>query len=824
MTDDAAGIEKLYEYGERLSEAKDKSQHVEDYRSIIKAAGSDSIKAMQLAAQLIPRFFKFFPELSDLAVDSHIDLCEADELGVRVQAIRGLPLFCKDTPEHLSKIIDILAQLLTAEENVERDAVHKALLSLLRQDVKVVEGLGIKPFRQFYQGLTGQTSKESSDVHMGWLSITIRNRWSDFSSHGILELGDGSKIPTDFINRGILEIGDGRHWRMFEVEAWNGVFSVRSFHTIIGWAGMFFSLEEHWETSAPWKMLYVVKTKELESVKLLLRHCVHIESVDEPNTDENLRENLRERTLCFVRDKVFPLKAELLKPQEQMERHITDLIKKSLQDVTGAEFKMFIDFLKSLSLFGEKAPPERVQELVEIIEGQADLDAQFNGFSSCRLFRFTSSVRLLTEIDFNMQVSDGDHIDRLISCLFMALPFFVRGASPSKFLNYLNKHILPVFDEITNYGLLIQLVLSILFTSQLPEERKVDLLKNLAESSPYTTPQDSRQILPSVVQLLKKYMPRRKSGEETNFTYVECLLYTFHHLASKAPNATNSLCGFKIVTGQPSDRLGEDFSEFNKDFTESPLSFLRPGTESTSQLRYIHVRGIHVKSIMLGRPNGPLCDSKYDLLLLLTHVTPQPFDFNDPSLDVNGFLQLQYAAKFLPQCNQLKTLGCLIWIVKDWRLSSVEELARATIKKLTQGMAEHNKAMASAKSDEAKASIKAQKQNTTTGLRTCNNILAMTQPLHSKSPSFIGDKRINLSWKEIPKVLPPSATTAAGGKRPANPANGSNDNASKKGRGAGGSQNQLVNRAFEGASYGGRSGMRGRGRGWGGRGRGRGYR
>lgn len=35
-------------------------------------------------------------------------------LQVRVQAIRGLPLFCKDTPEHLSKIVDILVQLLTA--------------------------------------------------------------------------------------------------------------------------------------------------------------------------------------------------------------------------------------------------------------------------------------------------------------------------------------------------------------------------------------------------------------------------------------------------------------------------------------------------------------------------------------------------------------------------------------------------------------------------------------------------------------------------------------------------------------------------------------
>ncbi|XP_020553847.1 apoptosis inhibitor 5-like protein API5 isoform X2 [Sesamum indicum] len=524
-SDDAKDIEKLYEYGERLNEVKDKSQHAEDYENIIKAAKSSSVKARQLAAQLIPRFFKYFPGLSVNAVDAHLDLCEAEELGIRVQAIRGLPLFCKDTPEHLSKIVDILAQLLTAEENVERDAVHKALLSLLRQDVKA--------------------------------SLTA----------------------------------------LFK----------------------------------------------------------HIESVDEQITDENLRE----RTLLFIRDKVFPLKSELLKPSEQMERHITDLIKKSLQDVTGAEFKMFMDFLKSLGMFGEKAPPERIQELIEIIESQADLDAQFN-----------------------------------------------RGASNSKFFNYLNKHIFPVFDK-------------------LPEERKVDLLKNLAESSPYTSPQDSRQVLPAVVLLLKKTMPRRKAGEEMNFTYVECLLYTFHHLAHKAPNATNSLCGYKIVTGQPSDRLGEDFSDQYKDFSE--------------------------------------------------------------------------------------------------RLNCVEDLARATMKKLTQGMVEHNKALAAAASDEAKASIKIQKQNTTTGLRTCNNILDMTQPLHSKTPSFIGDKRIDLSWKEAVK---PSATStaAAVGKRPG-AQNGAGNNPSKKGRGGGCTQTQPSNRAFDGLPYGGRNvGGRGRGRGRRGRGRGRGFR
>ncbi|KAL5576638.1 hypothetical protein UlMin_018337 [Ulmus minor] len=550
MADEAKHIEELYEFGERLNESKDKSQNVKDYQGIIDAAKT-SIKAKQLAAQLIPRFFKFFPDLSSPAIDTHLDLVEEEELGVRVQAIRGLPLFCKDTPEHIAKIVDILVQLLTAEEFVERDAVHKALMALLRQDVKA--------------------------------SLTA----------------------------------------LFK----------------------------------------------------------HIGCVDEPSTDEFIRE----KVLSFIRDKVFPIKAELLKPQDEMERHITDLIKKSLEDVTGAEFRMFMDFLKSLSIFGEKAPPERMKELIGIIEGQADLDAQFN-------------------------VEDADHIDRLISCLYMALPFVVRGASSSKFLNYLNKHIIPVFDK-------------------LPEERKLDLLKALAEISPYTTPQDSRQILPSVVQLLKKYMPRRKTGEEMNFTYVECLLYTFHHLAHKVPNATNSLCGYKIVTGQPSDRLGEDFSDQYKDFTE--------------------------------------------------------------------------------------------------RLTSVEELTRATMKKLTQGMAEHNKAMAAAKSDEAKGSIKTQKQNTTTGLRTCNNILAMTKPLHAKTPLFIGDKSINLSWKEATKPPVSSTTTSVGSKRPGTASNGSGNAPAKKGRGGGsGFQNQLVNRALEGLSQGGRGGMRGRGRGrgrgWVGRGRGNG--
>ncbi|KAG2380835.1 Apoptosis inhibitor 5-like protein [Vigna angularis] len=58
---------------------------------------------------------------------------------VCVQAIRELPLFYKDTPENIGMMVDILVQILGFEEFVEHDVVHKALMSLLRQDVKGFE-------------------------------------------------------------------------------------------------------------------------------------------------------------------------------------------------------------------------------------------------------------------------------------------------------------------------------------------------------------------------------------------------------------------------------------------------------------------------------------------------------------------------------------------------------------------------------------------------------------------------------------------------------------------------------------------------------------
>lgn len=62
----------MFDYGE---------QNQKDYEGII-AAANGSVKAKQLAAQMIPKFFKYFPELSEQALDQHLYLCEDEELGV----------------------------------------------------------------------------------------------------------------------------------------------------------------------------------------------------------------------------------------------------------------------------------------------------------------------------------------------------------------------------------------------------------------------------------------------------------------------------------------------------------------------------------------------------------------------------------------------------------------------------------------------------------------------------------------------------------------------------------------------------------------------
>lgn len=55
---------------------------------------------------------------------------------IRKQAIKDLPVFCKESKEYLTKIADILAQLLQADDSQELLTAQNSLLSLFKIDAK----------------------------------------------------------------------------------------------------------------------------------------------------------------------------------------------------------------------------------------------------------------------------------------------------------------------------------------------------------------------------------------------------------------------------------------------------------------------------------------------------------------------------------------------------------------------------------------------------------------------------------------------------------------------------------------------------------------
>ncbi|XP_974012.2 apoptosis inhibitor 5 isoform X1 [Tribolium castaneum] len=127
-------LEKLYEKYNILSDAKDKvSQHSSEYvESFEGIKGTESEK--MLAAQILSKFFKHFPSLQDKALNALLDLCEDEESKIRACAMRYLVSICKDVKEHLTKVTDILAQMMQLEEQRDFTTASWCLLQLWKQD------------------------------------------------------------------------------------------------------------------------------------------------------------------------------------------------------------------------------------------------------------------------------------------------------------------------------------------------------------------------------------------------------------------------------------------------------------------------------------------------------------------------------------------------------------------------------------------------------------------------------------------------------------------------------------------------------------------
>lgn len=144
------------------------------------------------------------------------------------------------------------------------------------------------------------------------------------------------------------------------------------------------------------------------------------------------------------------------------------------------------------------------QELADIVTEQAELSQPF-------------------------QPTDAEFVDRLLSCTRQAIPFFMKGASAQTFFAYMVSQVIPLLSDLP--------------VAEEGEDSKLEVLKVCAEMSPCRLSDETvKSSVEPVYNLLLEYMPLPPSDEEEKtsdessepklqFSYVECLIFTFHQLA-----------------------------------------------------------------------------------------------------------------------------------------------------------------------------------------------------------------------------------------------------------------------------------------------------
>lgn len=94
---------------------------------------------------------------------------------IRKQAIKDLPVLCKENKEHTQRIADILAQLLQSEDSTEINVVTNSLLAILKTDPKgALTGI----FSQIHQSTDSEVTNE-----------IVRERCIKFLSTKVRQLG-----------------------------------------------------------------------------------------------------------------------------------------------------------------------------------------------------------------------------------------------------------------------------------------------------------------------------------------------------------------------------------------------------------------------------------------------------------------------------------------------------------------------------------------------------------------------------------------------------------------------------------------------------------
>ncbi|XP_012697981.1 apoptosis inhibitor 5 [Clupea harengus] len=213
---------------------------------------------------------------------------------------------------------------------------------------------------------------------------------------------------------------------------------------------------------------------------------------------------VRERAIKFIAGKLKTMPEDVM--TKEVEDHVYAETKKVLEDVTGEEFVLLMRILSGLKNLQTVSGR---QQLVELVVEQAFLEQALNP-------------------------ADNDAVDRLLQCTRQALPLFSKNVHSTRFVTYFCDHVLPNLSTLT---------------SPVPEQDiQLEVLKLLAEMSPFCGDMEKLESnLKMLFEKLLEYMPlppeEGENGENAaneepklQFSYVECLLFSFHQLGKKMPD------------------------------------------------------------------------------------------------------------------------------------------------------------------------------------------------------------------------------------------------------------------------------------------------
>lgn len=276
----------------------------------------------------------------------------------------------------------------------------------------------------------------------------------------------------------------------------------------------------------------LLQTEDLPEMNIVRKALMDLYNIDPKGTLGGIfnqilsgEDKVRDRAIKFLSNKIQGLPAERF--PKDVEEFLIEKSKEVLVDVTGEEFILFMKLLSGMTsmqtLQGRK-------QLLDLVTEQADLSSEF-------------------------QHTDPDCIDRLMQCVRQAMPFFSKNVPSTQFISYICEHVLP------NIGSLASASDENGKTEDDEEKKdekkekeadtggfKLDILKLLAEMAGNCGDLPVEPHTANLFRTLVEYMPlppvetEEKSensdsaeGPQLQFSYVECLMYTFHQLAQRHP-------------------------------------------------------------------------------------------------------------------------------------------------------------------------------------------------------------------------------------------------------------------------------------------------